>query len=252
MSCGGARGQPILWGRSGVSPFLWGGQGSACPVGWSRVSPSCGGGHGEIRGQPVLWGGQGSTCPVGVWGQPILWGGQGSARPVGRSGVNPSCGGQGSARPVGAQGQRGPWHWERLSCPSCVAPRLRSAPWRPLGGPSSSPAFHLGTLMAGSSPQDTFLQLLVSERPSMHACPRGVWKGGPHVLSLPHFNQGFQQVSVLLTFHCLRNNTSEHSGKVQTIIIRRQQKMWVLSPPPNSSPLPRMRCGQWFHVWFHE
>ncbi|XP_060978234.1 beta-galactosidase-1-like protein 3 [Dama dama] len=37
--------------------------------------------------------------------------------------------------------------------------KLRSAPWRPLGGPSSSPAFHLGTLMAGSSPQDTFLQL---------------------------------------------------------------------------------------------
>ncbi|XP_043770740.1 beta-galactosidase-1-like protein 3 isoform X2 [Cervus elaphus] len=37
--------------------------------------------------------------------------------------------------------------------------KLRSAPWRPLRGPSSSPAFHLGTLMAGSSPQDTFLQL---------------------------------------------------------------------------------------------
>ena len=233
MSCGGARGQPILWGRSGVSL-------------------SCG----EVKGQPILWGrswgDQGSARPVGRPGINLSCGGLGSAHPVGRSGVNPSCGGQGSARPVGAQGQRGPWHWERLSCPSCVAPRLRSAPWRPLGGPSSSPAFHLGTLMAGSSPQDTFLQLLVSERPSMHACPRGVWKGGPHVLSLPHFNQGFQQVSVLLTFHCLRNNTSEHSGKVQTIIIRRQQKMWVLSPPPNSSPLPRMRCGQWFHVWFHE
>ncbi|XP_055278448.1 beta-galactosidase-1-like protein 3 [Moschus berezovskii] len=37
--------------------------------------------------------------------------------------------------------------------------KLRSAPWRPLGDPSSSPAFHLGTLTAGSSPQDTFLQL---------------------------------------------------------------------------------------------
>ena len=92
MSCGGARGQPILWGRSGVSPFLWGGQGSthpvgvwgqpilwggqgsACPVGRSRVSPSCGGGHGEIRGQPVLWGGQGSTYLVEVRGQPVLWG----------------------------------------------------------------------------------------------------------------------------------------------------------------------------------
>uniref|UniRef100_A0AC11BP59 Galactosidase beta 1 like 3 n=1 Tax=Ovis aries TaxID=9940 RepID=A0AC11BP59_SHEEP len=37
--------------------------------------------------------------------------------------------------------------------------KLRSAPWRPLGGPSSSPAFYRGTLTAGSSPQDTFLQL---------------------------------------------------------------------------------------------
>ncbi|XP_070623647.1 beta-galactosidase-1-like protein 3 isoform X1 [Bos indicus] len=119
--------------------------------------------------------------------------------------------------------------------------KLRSARWRPLGGPSSSPAFHLGTLMAGSSPQDTFLQLLVSECPSTHACPRGVWKGGPRVLSLPHFNQGFQQVSVFLTFHCLRNNTSEHSGKVQTIIIRRQQRCGFSPRPP--APLHFPECG---------
>ncbi|XDB57389.1 hypothetical protein AB1E18_010834 [Capra hircus] len=44
--------------------------------------------------------------------------------------------------------------------PRLMAPELHSAPWRPLRGPSSSPAFYLGTLMAGSSPQDTFLQLL--------------------------------------------------------------------------------------------
>ncbi|XP_024831720.1 beta-galactosidase-1-like protein 3 isoform X1 [Bos taurus] len=119
--------------------------------------------------------------------------------------------------------------------------KLRSARWRPLGGPSSSPAFHLGTLMADSSPQDTFLQLLVSECPSTHACPRGVWKGGPRVLSLPHFNQGFQQVSVFLTFHCLRNNTSEHSGKVQTIIIRRQQRCGFSPRPP--APLHFPECG---------
>lgn len=138
---GEARGQHVLWGRSGVSISCGRGGARVSPcvaevMGRSGVSPSCGGlgsAHpaGEVRGQPILWGGQGSACPVG------------------------------------ARGQRGPWHWERLSCPSCVAPRLRSAPWRPLGGPSSSPAFYRGTLTAGSSPQDTFLQLLVS---GAHPC----------------------------------------------------------------------------------
>ena len=170
---------------------------------------SCGG-----PAQLIPLGGPGSARPVG---------GPGSVRPVGEVRGQPVPWiGQGSAHPVGAPGQCEPWHWKGF--PSRVwPPRLRSAPWRPLGGPSSSPAFHLGTLMAGSSPQDTFLQLPVSERPSTHACPRGVWKGGPHVLSLPHFNQGFQQVSVLLIFHCLRNNTSKHSGKVQIIIYRQQR-----------------------------
>ena len=190
---------------------------------------SCGG----ARGQPVLWGGQGSARLVGVWGQPILWGGPG---------VSPSCG-EVRDQPVlwGPRVSVGLGTGKGFPAPHVWPPRLRSARWRPLGGPSSSPAFHLGTLMADSSPQDTFLQLLVSECPSTHACPRGVWKGGPRVLSLPHFNQGFQQVSVFLTFHCLRNNTSEHSGKVQTIIIRRQQRCGFSPRPP--APLHFPECG---------
>uniref|UniRef100_A0A8C0AE67 Galactosidase beta 1 like 3 n=1 Tax=Bos mutus grunniens TaxID=30521 RepID=A0A8C0AE67_BOSMU len=67
--------------------------------------------------------------------------------------------------------------------------KLRSACWRPLGGPSSSPAFHLGTLMAGSSPQDTFLQLLGWNRGCVFINGRNLgryWNIGPQeALYLP-------------------------------------------------------------------
>ncbi|DAA21597.1 TPA: galactosidase, beta 1-like [Bos taurus] len=67
--------------------------------------------------------------------------------------------------------------------------KLRSARWRPLGGPSSSPAFHLGTLMADSSPQDTFLQLLGWNRGCVFINGRNLgryWNIGPQeALYLP-------------------------------------------------------------------
>lgn len=78
---------------------------------------------------------------------------------VGKSGVN--TGGTGEGQIWGLQ-------VGRASPPSMRGPpcRLRSATWKPAPNSDVGPAFCLGTLNAGSSPKDTFLNLTVSEPPS--------------------------------------------------------------------------------------
>uniref|UniRef100_A0A452FNT6 Beta-galactosidase n=1 Tax=Capra hircus TaxID=9925 RepID=A0A452FNT6_CAPHI len=81
--------------------------------------------------------------------------------------------------------------------------KLHSAPWRPLRGPSSSPAFYLGTLTAGSSPQDTFLQLLGWNHGCVFINGRNLgryWNIGPQeALYLPGswLQPGTNEVSIL-------------------------------------------------------
>ena len=175
---------------------------------------------------------------------PSCRGGQGSARPVGRSGASLSCGGLGSAWALALGKALLP-----LMCGPQAPLCTLEASQGPLLEPCLLPGHADGWLLATGHLPPAACKWC----PSTHACPCGIWKGGPRVLSLPHFNPGFQQISALLMFCCLRKNTSKHSGKVQTTIIRRQQRVWVSPhPPPSSSLLPRIGHSQRLHAWLHE
>lgn len=155
----------------------------------------------------------------------------------------------------------------RASPPSRHVPpcRLRSATWKPAPNSYVGPAFYLGTLNAGSSPKDTFLNLAVSEPPSsavlyvpatcsffksLEANPWLSWQEHfPFLLScsssLPTklFNN-----SESAWFIIFKKNVSKEKSKQDM-----ESKDWTFSfksTPSHSPLLPRTKHDQQF-VWFH-